>query len=152
MNPYHSPIMDPSSPDSPRSTPPGPVSMGVNLIAISVLLGFAKIAYQWIEKGSVRMGDTKSILSFGIGTVIIIAMVYFLLRSIYRGRKLALWIYLIFSILTIASLTLIFRQWNVTHFSLEKTIYVAQGVLQIFAALLLILPPSWRWFHPKRPL
>ncbi len=74
---------------------------------------------------------------------------YFILRSIYLGGKLALWVYLIFTILTIVSLTLIFSQWNATPATLYRITYIVQGVLQIFAAILLILPRSWRWFYPK---
>ena len=152
MNPYNPPISASNGLDSASATPPKHVRFGINLIAFSVLLGFAKVAYQRIDKGLLQIGDTRSILTFGIGTLIMCAMVYFVLRSIYRGRKLALWIYLIFTLLTIISLTLIFRQWNAMPSTLDRITYIVQGVLQISAALLLVLPASWRWFYPKTRL
>lgn len=149
MNPYQPSTTDSPNQDPTSSTPSKPVRVAINLIAFSVLIGFAKIAFQRIDKGLLQIGDTGSILAFGVGTLLMSAMVYFVIRSIYRGRKWALWIYLVFTVLTICSLSLIFSQWNAMPPTLDSIVYIIQGVLQISAAILLCLPLSWRWFYPN---
>ncbi|MEO6477019.1 MAG: hypothetical protein ABIQ96_17985 [Luteolibacter sp.] len=88
--------------------------------------------------------------AFGVGLALIVGFVYLWMRGLYRGKKWAyvLWMFSIASSLVFVSSMM--RRFSALPTEWGKVLYVGQGILQLIATVMLVLPVSWRWFY-RRP-
>jgi len=147
MNPYDAPqhIHDHGNLLIRRSSPPPIVRLSVAGLALSFSLGIAKMVYLAYQNGSLRL------VGFCIGTSFLLVILYVLLRSLYRGSKVAFWIVIAHAAFAIVAYRYSITQFARLHTQWEKALFLFQGVIQLLSAAALISPQSWRWFHIKTP-
>ncbi len=145
MNPYDTPqnTSDQGNLLVKRNTPPPIVRLSVAGLALSLSPGIAKMVYLAYQNGSLRL------VGFYISISFLIALIYILLRSLYRGSKVAFWIVIAHAAFAVLSYRTSLDQIARYHTQWEKGLFLVQGVIQLLSTVALISPQSWRWFQKK---
>ena len=153
MNPYDTPkITKDSCGGFPlkRSMPPRIVILSITGFALILSLGIAKMIYLAYQRGTLRLEPMGPIIGFIVGMTILIGVIYLLLRGLYRGSKVAFWIVVVYSVLTIMAFKGSVNQFSQYQTQWEKGLFLFQGIVQFISAAALLFPTSWRWFHKQK--
>jgi len=146
MNPYDTPqnTSDQGNLLIKRSAPPPIVRLSVSGLALSLSLGIAKMVFLAYQNGSIQL------VGFSIGISFLIVLIYILLRSLYRGSKVAFWIVIAHAAFAVLSYRTSLDQIARFHTQWEKGLFLVQGVIQFLSTVALISPQSRRWFQKKK--
>ena len=152
MNPYNTPKIAPPGQDLSfvRRSPPSIVTIAVVALAASYFSAIAKTVYFAYQRGDLRLDAIGPPIGVGILVCILSGICYLLLRGLYRGSKLAFWIIVAQTVLSV----IFYRStvnWLVgSHAQWEKCLFISQGIIQFLSAAALLFPQSWAWFHEKK--
>ena len=153
MNPYDTPKITPDCCGGlplKRYMPPRIVILSITGIALTLSFGIAKMFYLAYQRGTLRLEPIGPLIGFIIGMTILIGIIYLLLRGLYRGSKVAFWIVVVYSVLTIMAFKGSVNQFSRYQTLWEKGLFLFQGIVQFMSAVALLFPTSWRWFHKKK--
>ena len=120
-----------------KPTPPLATKLAVLLLALSFLAGLVRI----IIDGNLLKPSTAWLWLAAIA-----ALMTLILYSLWKGLNWLRWLSVVSIALGMAALP-----WSLAEIgqNWQKSIYVAQGILQTAAVVLLFLPSSRRWFRPN---
>ena len=153
MNPYDIPKITPDSCGGfplKRCVPPRIVILSITGIALTLSFGIAKMIYLACRRGTLSLEPMGPIIGFIVGMTILIGVIHLLLRGLYRGSKVAFWIVVVYSVLTIIAFKYSVNQFSQYQTQWEKGLFLFQGIVQFMSAVALLFPTSWRWFHKKK--
>ena len=134
--------------DNPYSPPtastPAPARPGRPLSVVVVV---------WLLGGSYAGGVLNALLKVGlphfalsyVGMLIVFLLVGGLLSAVYFRKNWARWITVV-----LMALAIILLPGNISRMAeaSDRVVYSVQGVLQLVAVLLLLLPAAGRWYRP----
>lgn len=154
MNPYNTPKIAPTRNDKSlkKYSPPLVVRISINAITLTLSFGIAKMVYLAYFREVFRLNPIGPAIGFVIGISIIIGIAYLLLRGLYRGSKLAFWIVILHALFAVIAFRYSLNQFSRYQSQWEKGLFLFQGIVQLFSAVALLSPRSWRWFHKDKSL
>jgi hypothetical protein len=121
-----------------KPRPPRTVVVAVALLTASFIAGFAR---------SIAVNPWNHPILNAFILFIIVAITYAALRALYEGKNWVRWVVAILIVYGCATLALHVARLPGPP---ARYLYVAQGVVQLVATVLLFLPTSNRWFaHGK---
>jgi hypothetical protein len=130
-NPYTAPIA--AAPLTSAPAPPRSVKASVAIHAASFTLGFG---HTFATKG---LPDSAGRV---FAWILVLSVIYFYLRAIYRGRNWVRWLSI-----CLTALGLITLPWSLP--ATGKWIYITQEIMLLVSSILILLPASSRWYRPN---
>lgn len=135
--------------DNPYSPPtastPAPMQPGrpISVVIAVWLLGSTYVC--GVLNALIKVGLPQSALSY-VGLLIVFPLVGGLLLAVYFRRNWARWITVIWM-----AVVIILLPGNISRMAdaFDRVFYSAQGVLQVAAVILLLLPAAGRWYRPN---
>ena len=117
--------------------PPKTIIVAVWLLVLSYILGYTRFL--------ITKGWFTSVVSV-LATLLFFALVYVITRALYKGRNWVRWLFVAF-----ITAGILYLPWSLAGIAVpwERGVYLAQGVMQFIAAILLVLPGSNRWYRPN---
>ena len=151
MNPYETPKIVPTEKNSfpGEYSPPAIVILSVLGFAITLSLGIVKMVYIAFQRETFRTDHLGPTIGFCVSISILIGIIYFLLRGLYRGSKISFWIIIALATLIVVGYRGTLGQYTRYHTQWEKGLFIFQTIIQLPSAAVLLTPQSWRWFHKK---
>jgi drug/metabolite transporter (DMT)-like permease len=152
MNPYSTPkvVSDDSNSRLKKSQPPKTVTISIFGILLTLACGVVKTIYTAFQREPLHPHSIGSLVGFLVGISILMGIFYVLLRGLYRGSKVAFWLIIGPSALTIICYKTSLNWLALPHAQWEKSLFNSQGIIQFLSAAILLHPQSWGWFHKKR--